>query len=254
MEEPLIYGGRLVMYREIPDLLEPVAAEMQAVFEKLEQTVGSLANNLLDRYLPCFDWELLLPPGLTLFSGAALGRNREVVLPALMMLMMQLGNRLHHLAVKHHGKDRQMLILAGDYLDSHLYQMICDTGCYHLLGRISGVMAAVNFGNVFWERISEFQRTEEQLREGLRQRYGELLGESCALGALFAGAGPGEQEELQQMGQEFGIALGAMAKNLKLSLASTSFFGKYRSLADFARKLLHSRVLLSDNICLSAGK
>jgi len=215
------------MNREFPPLLQPIALELNNVLNKLEEILSPLAKSLLLQELPPRENDLLVPPGLVLLSASLFNKKERAILPALFILLVHIGSLLHNIPDRKKGKEKQLLILTGDYIYGHLFQLLCETDCFPLLERFARLISVMNEGNTILETARQSSGENIQaVVEGLRRQHGVFFGECCALGCLFAGGTEEEQERLYRFGVEFGIAYGAK----KYGLAPFNF----NSLPNFA--------------------
>ncbi|NLZ17303.1 MAG: polyprenyl synthetase family protein [Desulfobulbaceae bacterium] len=98
-------------------------------------------------------------------------------------------------------------ILAGDWLHAHsLYVVGKLTGADGLDIFCAATEAMVN-GEFVQKRLSgDCRASEEEYFAVVRQKTGNLIASSCALGALYAGAECAKVQSLQHYGEQIGIA------------------------------------------------
>jgi len=198
------------MVREYPLSVHCIQKELEAVFAKLKISLSADASVLLDRYLPQFGVDTVTPPAFVLFSARLFNGAGFAILPALFMVFIYLAVTLHNLPRQIQGRDRQLVILEGDYLYAHLALLLCQTDCLHLLERFSLLIRGMNEGSAmrqFYEQRN-LPRDDSGLVEILGKQYGLFFAECCDLGGLFAGSRQDEAPLLRRFGHEFGIAYG----------------------------------------------
>ena len=152
----------------------------------------------------------MTPPAFVLFSARLSGGADVAILPALFMVFIYLAVTLHNLPRQIHGRDRQLVILGGDYLYAHLALLLCQTDCLHLLERFALLIRGMNEGSAMRQFYEQGNRPREDngLVEILGKQYGLFFAECCELGGLFAGSRQDEAPLLRRFGHEFGIAYG----------------------------------------------
>ena len=231
-----------------------IQKDLETVFAKFRTWLNADAAMLLDRYLPEFGVDPVTPPAFVLFSARLAGGAGCAVLPALFMTFIYLAVTLHSLPRQIRGRDRQLVILEGDYLYAHLSFILCQTGCLHLQERLSRLIRGMNEGSVmrrFYQQ-GDLPETGGVLAEILGRQYGLFFAECCDLGGLFAGLRQDETPLLRQFGQEFGLAYGFKEAGLDTGvwapvlersldcLNSLTAAGCKDELGEFARELLAS--------------
>ena len=136
------------MVGEYPLSVHCIQEELETVFAKLKTCLSADASALLDRYLPQFGVDPVSPPALVLLSSRLFSDAGDAILPALFMVFIHLAMTLHSLPRQIQGRDRQLVILEGDYLYAHLFFLLCQTDCLHLLERFSRLIREVNEGSM----------------------------------------------------------------------------------------------------------
>ncbi len=231
------------MNRVFPPLLQSIASELNKVLNKLEEILSPLAKSLLQELSPREN-DLLVPPGLVLLSASLFNKKERAVLPALFIMLVNIGSLLHNIPARKKGKENQLLILTGDYICGHLFQLLCETDSFPLLERFARLISVMNEGNTILETARQSSRENIQaVMEGLRRKHGVFFGECCALGCLFAGGTEEEQEQLYHFGFEFGIAYGAKKYGMELfKIKTLPCFANNTALEMFAQELISSPV------------
>lgn len=252
------------MVEERPFSEHCIQKDLEAVFAKFRTWLRPDAAVLLDRYLPRFGVDLVTPPAFVLFSARLAGGAGCAILPALFMTFIYLAVTLHSLPRQIRGRDRQLVILEGDYLYAHLSVLLCQTDCLHLQERFSRLIRGMNEGSVmrqFYQQ-GDLPETGNGLVEILGKQYGLFFAECCDLGGLFAGLRQDEAPLLRQFGHEFGIAYGLKEAGLGPGvytpfleraldcLNSLTAAGGKDELGEFARELVASS---AGNRFLTAG-
>ncbi len=231
-----------------------IQKDLEAVFAKFRAWLSPDAAVLLDRYLPLFDVDPVTPPAFVLFSARLFDSAGCAVLPALFMTFIYLAVTLHSLPRQIRGRDRQLVILEGDYLYAHLSLILCQTECLHLQERFSRLIRGMNEGSVMRQFYQQGDRSEtgSGLVEILGKQYGLFFAECCDLGGLFAGLRQDEAPLLRRFGYEFGIAYGLKEDGLGPGvytpfleraldcLSSLTVAGGRDELGEFVRELLAS--------------
>jgi len=242
------------MLGERPFSLYCIQEDLEVVFAKLETWLNADAAVLLDRYLPEFGVDLVTPPAFVLLSARLAGSAGAAVLPALFMSFIYLAVTLHRLPRQVRGRDRQLVILEGDYLYAHLSLILCQTDCLHLQERFSRLIREMNEGSVMRQFYQQGDRPEtgSGLAEILGKQYGLFFAECCDLGGIFAGLPQDQALLLRRFGQQFGLAYGLKEAGLGQSvyaqfleraldcLNSLSVTGGKDELGEFARELVTS--------------
>ncbi len=198
------------MVGEYPLSVHCIQEELETVFAKLKTRLSTDASALLNRYLPQFGVDPVSPPALVLLSARLFSDAGGAILPALFMVFIHLAMTMHSLPRQIQGRDRQLVILEGDYLYAHLFFLLCQTDCLHLLERFSRLIREVNEGSMMRHLYEQGSLPQDHtsLLEILGKQYGLFFAECCELGGLFAGSPPGEPPFLRRFGHEFGIAYG----------------------------------------------
>lgn len=188
---------------------KPVAGELRFVMGRLEKALRPVGKLLLKQLHRTTDHEYLIPPGLVIFSGRIFSREIKHYSPAVYMALVYLGTMFHKRASLK-GKNQQLYILTGDFLFSHLLQLINNSQHLFLLERFAGLITTMNEGFSIMEeiRLKGANPSEEELIEIMRKQYGVFYGECCALGGLFTGCTEKEQTLLMEFGTSLGIAYG----------------------------------------------
>lgn len=204
------------MNKAFPSLLQPVAVELDEVLNRLRDILSPLARFLVQEFLQQEN-DLLVPPGLVLLSASIYNNKKSAVLPALFTLLVNIGSHFHDITNLREGKEKQLLILTGDYICAHLFQLLCETKCFFLLEKFARLISVMNEGNTILEtiKVSPQENAYSSIIEGIRRRYGVFFGECCSLGGLFGGGTEEEREELYRFGVEFGINYGAKRHKIK---------------------------------------
>ncbi len=233
------------MNRVFPPLLQSVASELNNVLNKLEEILSPLVKSLLQQELPPQEFDLLVPPGLVLLSASLFNQKGRAVLPALFVMLVNIGSLLHNITKWKMGKEKQLLILTGDYICGHLFQLLCERDNFSLLERFARLISIMNEGNTILETARQSSGENIQaVVEGLRRKHGVFFGECCALGCLFAGGTEEEQEQLYNFGVEFGIAYGAKNYGIGLFKFNTlPYFANNTALEMFAQELISSPMI-----------
>ncbi|MDH7576322.1 MAG: polyprenyl synthetase family protein [Bacillota bacterium] len=208
------------MSREFPAFFQAVQKELELVFEKLEVVLQPQAKLVLQKFLPHFDLDRVIPPGLVLLGAHLFAKTGTAILPAVFVELIYLATTLHNLPWKR-GKESPTLILGGDYLFGHLFFLLCEHNCLFLLDRLARLIKEMSEGSTLletgWQKGRELNR--QSILEGLKKQYGSFFGESCALGCLFAGGDEEKQFLISKFGVEIGIAYGAKRIGLESSLS-----------------------------------
>jgi hypothetical protein len=242
------------MVEEHPFSLDCIQTDLEVVFAKLRTWLNADAAVLLDRYLPEFGVDVVTPPAFVLLSARLAGSAGCAVLPALFMSFIYLAVTLHRLPQQIRGRDRQLVILEGDYLYAHLSLLLCQTDCLRLQERFSRLIRGMNEGSVLRQFYQPADRPEtgRGLAEILGQQYGLFFAECCDLGGYFAGLQQDEAPLLRRFGHQFGIAYGFKEAGLGHGvympfleqaldcLNSLSATGGKDELGEFARELVTS--------------
>ncbi len=225
------------MKRGLKDLFAPVKEELEAVDRELEKLFRCSLKRLFaqETLRTSEDFEQLLSAGIVLLVGELFARSREAMLPAMFMKLIHLATRFHHLSMIEDKRQKQLLILGGDYIYAHLFFALYQKDCLHLLERLSNLIIRMNEGfahqQVLKRKVTELNY--EHLIGGIEKHYGNFFGEACALGALFAGAEEREQKLLSSFGTNFGIAYGLVKADIE---AKWSFIHLKKAL-DFLSQL-----------------
>lgn len=204
------------MLGEYPLSMRKIQPQMEAVFAMLKTCLHSDAEALLNSYLPRFGVDPAVPPAFVLFCARLFNSADCAVRPALFLMFIHLAMTLHNIPKQIQGRDKQLVILEGDYLYAHLFLLLCRTGCLYLLERFSRLIKEMNEGSVMrqlYERDG-LTLTGDKTVEILGKQYGLFFAECCELGGLFAGKKQNEVSLLHQFGNSFGIAYGAQEAGL----------------------------------------
>jgi geranylgeranyl pyrophosphate synthase len=206
-----------------PDILQDVAPDLEAVFAQLYDSLGVVARKIMHQYLPQPELDLLIPPALTLFSGRLFSRPEAARQPAVFLELIQIGSAFHDLKAWGPSASEQLLILAGDYMYSHLFNQLGKDDCLFLLERLASLIACMNEGSTVWEQLGKKIKDVkiDYIIDGLKKQYGIIFGEGCAMGALFSGASSGSEHLLYSFGSELGVAYGLQINGLSQE------FGQY---------------------------
>jgi hypothetical protein len=249
------------MVEGYPFSVNCIQEDLKNVFANFRTWLNADAAVLLDRYLPVFGVDPVTPPVFVLLSARLADGAGNALLPALFMTIIYLAMALHTLPRQIQGRDRQLVILEGDYLYAHLSFILCQTNCLHLQERFSRLIRGMNEGSV----MRRFYRQEGRPQAGdglveiLGRQYGLFFAECCELGGLFAGLRQEETDLLRRFGQEFGVAYGCKEAGLEVDFYAplleraldclNSLEGK-EDLCTFARELVAAT---SGNRFLAAG-
>ncbi|MGB9792430.1 MAG: hypothetical protein ACPLTR_07640 [Thermacetogeniaceae bacterium] len=222
-------------------LMQSVGVELEEVVNKLKEKLSPIANPLLEVLQ---EDELLIPPGLVLLSASVFNNRKKGILPALFTLLVNIGSYLHSATHSKKGREKQLIVLAGDYVCAHLFQLLCETGCFFLLERFARLISVMNEGSAVLETLKRDVLPQQNdvcpaLMDGIRRRYGVFFGECCSLGCLFAGGTEEEQQKLYSFGVKLGVSYGAQ----KHKIASADVENQIRMessdvLGIFAKELL----------------
>lgn len=187
-----------------------VQNELETVFAGLALHLKDDARTLLDAYLPRLGVDAGVPPALVLFSARLFNGADRAILPAMFLMLIHLGMALHGLPQRFQDRDRQLAILEGDYLYAHLFFLLCQTDCLHLLERLSRLIREMNEGSVMrrFPKRQDLPGEDANMIEAFGKQYGRFFAECCELGGLFAGSHQDEALLLRRFGHEFGIACG----------------------------------------------
>lgn len=158
-------------------------------------------------------------PLLTVLCSRCCGRDDDdLYLLAAAFEYLHVATLVHDDVIDHAPKRRGKItvgarfgmaaaILAGDWLHAH---------SMYLIGRLSGEQgleifckATASMVNGEFEQlryIADITTTEEQYFAVIRQKTGNLIASTCAIGALFAGADPTRRHALATYGNHIGAA------------------------------------------------
>lgn len=204
----------------LPSTWRPIEPDLGEVFSLLERALRPTGRHLLKQLIQPSDDEYLLSPGLVLYSGCLFSKsNEQQYLLALFMELTYLGvefhNRAGDLGLR---KEKQMLILTGDFLSSHLFYLINKYKQQFLLETFALLITTMSEGFAIREayKIKNKESDKIESKEWLYKQYGVFYGEACALGGQFSGASKQEQLLLREFGTAFGIAYGAYKNQCSL--------------------------------------
>lgn len=199
------------MKKLFPPLLHLIENEIDEVMSRLKEKLlpleGFLGEDLLQQE------ELLIPPGLVLLTAHVYNNKEKGILPAFFTLLINVSSCLHNATHAREGRERQLMVLAGDYVCAYLFQLLCESGCFFLLERFARLISVMNEGSAVLEMLKRGDLPLQSdvsaaLIDGVRRRYGVFFGECCSLGGLFAGGKEEEQERLYSFGVKLGISYG----------------------------------------------
>lgn len=224
-KNPLLLNNSFWKISRYPIYWKPIQHQLETVIAELKRSLRFEELPLLKRVLPAVEIDHLVPPGLVLFSSRLFRGKNRAELPALFMAIIQVGTLLHNRAGDKGGQEQQLLILAGDYLLSSLFHLLCEKQCLFLLERFADLITVMSEGFACRE---EGKHRQPQSKEGefvawLRKQYGAFYGECCALGCLFAGGTSEEQSLMQRFGVLLGIAHGAYLSGCESSSLAVEF-------------------------------
>jgi hypothetical protein len=204
------------MTREYPLIVSCIQKELETVFVRLESWMSADEEMLLNRYLPRFGVDPMIPPAFVLLSARLFSNTGCAILPALFLVFIHLGVTLHSLPQQIHGRDRQMVILEGDHLYSRLFLLLCQNDCLYLLERFSRLLREMNEGSAMRQLYEQgsLPQNDSGLMEILSKQYGLFFAECCELGGLFAGSPRDDLLLLRRFGHEFGLAYGIKEASL----------------------------------------
>lgn len=210
------------MIGEYPVSVCHIQPELDAVFASLRANLHANGETLLGTYLPQFDVDLVAPPAFVLFSARLFNNPKCAVFPALFLLLVHLAMTFHHLLPQIRGRDRQLVILVGDYLYAHLFFLLCEHDCLFLLEKFAGLIKEMNEGAVLRGLLEHTSHSPDDaaMVTILSKQYGFFFAECCQLGCLFAGSKQSEAATLRQFGIKFGIAYGASEAGLGSEFSS----------------------------------
>jgi hypothetical protein len=244
------------MAREHALIVPCIQKELEDVFVKFESMMTADEEALLERYLPRFGIDTMIPPAIVLLSARLFGKSGRALLPALFLVFIHLGVTLHSLPQQIQGRDRQMIILEGDHLYSLLFLLLCQTDCLYLLERFSRLLREMNEGSAMRQLHEQgsFPQTDGNLMKILSKQYGLFFAECCELGGLFAGSPQDDLPLLRRFGHDFGLAYGIkeaglgageympfLAKALDCLINLRSASGR-NELSEFSRMILTTSV------------
>ncbi|MFW0966977.1 MAG: polyprenyl synthetase family protein [Thermacetogeniaceae bacterium] len=191
------------------NIWKPVAGDLRFVMGCLEEALRPAGRLLLKQLHRPADHEYMIPPGLVIFSGHLFSREIKHYSPAVYMALVYLGTMFHNRASLK-DKNQQLYILTGDFLFSHLLQLVNNSQHLFLLERFADLITTMNEGFSIMEelRMKGDSPDREELIEIMRKQYGVFYGECCALGGLFTGCTEKEQLLLMEFGTSLGIAYG----------------------------------------------
>ena len=194
---------------------KPVAGELRFVIGCLEKALRPVGRLLLKKLYRPTDHEYLIPPGLVIFSEHLFSREVKHYSPAVYMGLVYLGTMFHKWASLK-DKNQRLYILTGDFLFSHLLQLLKDSQHLFLLERFAELIRTMNegFSAVEELRMQGADPGWEELIEIMRKQYGVFFGECCALGGLFTGCTEKEQLLLMEFGTSLGIAYGLKKRDI----------------------------------------
>jgi hypothetical protein len=200
------------MAGDYPVTLLPIQAELTEVFARLKACLNPDGGMLLNSYWPRFGVDQVVPAAFVIFSARLYENPGGAVLPALLLTLIHLAFTFHDIPAQIQGRDRQLVILEGDYIYAHLLYQLYKNECLFLLERLSRLIREMNEGSVMrWlleQGIQEQEAPGAAMAEALTRRYGRFFAECGALGGYFAGRRGTETAMLGQLGMSFGIAYG----------------------------------------------
>lgn len=194
-----------------------IATLMRADLDSALANGDPLLQEVLDYTL--FNGGKRIRPLLTVLCSRCCGRDDEpLYLLATAFEYLHVATLVHDDVIDHaqqrRGQDTVVArygiaaaILAGDWL--HARSM-------HLIGRLAGAegleifcqatASMVNGEFVQLRAIADINASREQYFEIIRQKTGNLIASTCAIGALFAGASPDQRQALATYGDQIGAA------------------------------------------------
>ncbi len=227
------------MAGDYPDSWLPIQAELATVFSKMRECLRPDGEKLLNRYWPRSGVDQAAPSAFVIFSARLFQNQEAAVLPAFFLMLVHLAMTFHNISPQIRGRDRQLVILEGDYLYASLFYQLYKNECLFLLQRLAQLIMEMNEGSVM-QRLQEPEArstgaaplprvrqagTRQYLSEHdpliveiLTKRYGRFFAECGELGGYFAGRQGHEIAMLGQLGMKFGIAYGAKNAGFKPEL------------------------------------
>jgi hypothetical protein len=198
------------MLGDFPPGASCIQNELETAFARLTLFLEDDAKTLLDAYLPRLGVDAGVPPAFVLFSARLSGGADRAILPAMFLTLIHLGMTMHAQPRQFQDRDRQLVILEGDYLYAHLFHLLCETDCLPLLGRLSRLIREMSEGSVmrWFPQQQDLPGEGANMALALGKQYGRFFAECCELGGLFAGRHPDEALLLRRFGHEFGMAYG----------------------------------------------
>lgn len=202
-----------------PDYWRPIQQELESVIVEQGARLRFAELSQLNRMIPPFGLDFLVPPALVLFSSRLFPEKKKIELAVIFMEIIHMGTILHNLAGRRKGREQQLLILTGDYLLSRLFHLLCESHCLFLLERLAVLITEMNEGFACQEegKRKNSEPSRDEVLVWLRKQYGAFYGECCALGCLFAGGKPEEQSLMREFGVFLGIAHGVLKSGCESS-------------------------------------
>ena len=201
-------------------LYAPIADELAQVERILKQELRN-KHPFVDELVRygCLLGGKRLRPALLLLSAKTLGEvTREHLTLAAVVEMIHTATLVHddvldeaqmrrHLATVNARWDNESSVLLGDYLFTHAFYLASTlpsvVGC-RMIGRATNIVCEGELRQK--GSRGNFRLSEGEYVEIIEAKTAELTAVSCALGAVFAGAGQELVEALDGFGRDLGIA------------------------------------------------
>lgn len=201
-------------------LLAPVQADMARVDQLIRQRLASdvaLINQIGDHIIAAGGKRLR--PALVLLSAAALGRcDDKAALLAATLEFIHTATLLHDDVVDDSGLRRgrktanalwgnEAAVLSGDFLYSRAFQMMVEAGELSVMGVMADATNAIAEGEVLQlMNCGDPDVDEARYLRVIELKTARLFEAACRVGALAAGAAPGQVQAMGRYGHHLGMA------------------------------------------------
>ncbi|MEL7567537.1 MAG: polyprenyl synthetase family protein [Dehalobacterium sp.] len=203
-------------------MFNSIQSELKEIFINLEKDYSTKSGHL-SKYIPGYEVskiDQVIRPALVILSAKLFhGYDRRSMVMAEVIQLIHLAQDIHnHITDDCPKETPQFPVLVGDYLFSKFFKKLSDHDLLEWLAPLATVICKMNEGGIIRrEIIEQGQAREKDYLQVLFMEYGLLMGMACKIGGNLAGCSAEEADNLEQFGNNLGMAWGVIKENYPLA-------------------------------------
>ena len=238
---------------EISDILSPIEAEIKEISESIPQHLKSNLSVINDLGKYMLEEGKRVRSALVLLSSLACaysGRNHIKL--SIAIEFIHTATLLHDDVIDHATERRgkssapqvwgnNISVLAGDFLYSRAFEILCEVGNYQLLEVISRTTNIIAEGEVQQMiNIGRNDLSEDEYMQVIERKTAKLFEAACFMGSIIATSDNEMQRKMAHFGLNFGMAFQLMDDLLDYTDNTGKLKGQDLKEGKFTLPLIHA--------------